>query len=244
MEAAISAQIAHAVNAVKAKGIRMAQGNIHGSILNEEIGPVITDLYRAAAEAAIKKYKPNIKAAFGFNAQFVADVLAYLAKFLLDKVVVPISRTTIDFIEGVLQKATQEGWGVDQTVKELENTEITKQRARLIVRTESIRAMNFSQLAAADSEEWEMEKMWIAIEDKRTRPTHSHAGVDGQRIPLYDKFSNGLMFPGDPNGSAKEVCNCRCTMGYFAARDLNGDLIPKKNKVMNIFTAINLNRAA
>ena len=29
-------------------------------------------------------------------------------------------------------------------------------------------------------------------------------------IPVDQVFSNGLMFPGDPEGDAGEVINCRC----------------------------------
>jgi hypothetical protein len=243
VESAIRNQIDAAVVAVKRNGVVSAQGNIHGSIINKEIGPIIADLYKTAANLAIRKYKPTMKG-FGINPQFINDVMNYFAKFLLNKVVNPISQTTIDFINKVLDQAIAEGWGVDQTVKELEESDEPKWRARLIVRTETVRATNFTQLSAADNSEWEMEKQWIAIEDKRTRASHSHAGVDGQRISLYEPFSNGLMFPGDPEGPPEETCNCRCTMGYFAARDLNGDLIPKKNKSLNLISALALNRAA
>src|SRR6185437_11480705 len=116
------------------------------------------------------------------NSSIVDEVLAYLKNYLLQKVVLPISRTTIDQIERVLQKAQREGLGVDETVKELEDEDLTKFRARLIVRTETVKATNITQLAAADNEDFEMDKQWIAIEDRRTRLSHSHAGVDGQRI--------------------------------------------------------------
>lgn len=243
VEAAIHSQIAHAVHAVRTRGIHAAQGNIHGSIMNDEIGAVITELYHVAAKLAIRKYKPNIKA-FGATADFISKVLAFFKKYLLDKVVLPISRTTSDRIEEVLQEAVSEGWGVDQTVKEFEDTDITKFRARLIVRTETVKATNFTQLAAADMEDYEMEKQWIAVEDRRTRRSHSHAGVDGERQDLDQPFSNGLMFPGDPEGDAAEVCNCRCTLGYFAKRDLNGKLIPKTTPPLDILSRINMNRAA
>ena len=51
-------------------------------------------------------------------------------------------------------------------------------------------------------------KQWDATLDGKTRP--SHRRVDGEIVELDEAFSNGLMFPGDPNGRAGEVINCRC----------------------------------
>lgn len=240
---ALQSQIKHAVHSVKTRGIHSAQGNIHGSILNEGIGKAVTDIYHAAAKLAIRKYKPN-KKAFGATQDFIDSVLAYFKKNLLDNVVSPISQTTIKQIEDVLQKAVAGGWGVDKTVKELEDSPITKNRARMIVRTETVKAANFTQLAAADMEDYEMEKQWIAVEDGRTRRSHSHAGVDGERQDLDQPYSNGLMFPGDPKGEAAEVINCRCTQGFFAKRDLSGKLIPKKSPPLDILTRMQINQAA
>ena len=53
-------------------------------------------------------------------------------------------------------------------------------------------------------------KQWDSTLDARTRD--SHAKVDGEIKELEEKFSNGLMFPGDPNGKAAEVINCRCAL--------------------------------
>lgn len=53
-------------------------------------------------------------------------------------------------------------------------------------------------------------KQWLATKDSRTR--HSHHDVDGEIVGPDDKFSNGLRYPGDPNGAASEVYNCRCTL--------------------------------
>lgn len=55
-----------------------------------------------------------------------------------------------------------------------------------------------------------LKKSWIATLDGRTR--HSHAILDGEQVDNEKKFSNGCMFPGDPNGPAAEVYNCRCTL--------------------------------
>ena len=53
-------------------------------------------------------------------------------------------------------------------------------------------------------------KSWIATGDNRTR--ESHQNVNGELVPLDKPFSHGLMYPGDPMGSANEIVNCRCAM--------------------------------
>lgn len=64
-------------------------------------------------------------------------------------------------------------------------------------------------------------KQWDASLDARTRD--SHAKVDGEIRELDKKFSNGLMFPGDPSGRAAEVVNCRCALLQRARWALDDD---------------------
>lgn len=54
-----------------------------------------------------------------------------------------------------------------------------------------------------------LKKEWIATEDSRTRETHRK--IDREKVDYDKPFSNGLMYPGDPNGDPAEVYNCRCT---------------------------------
>lgn len=54
----------------------------------------------------------------------------------------------------------------------------------------------------------DMEIEWCATLDERTR--ESHRELDGERIELGERFSNGLEYPGDPSGDPGEVYNCRC----------------------------------
>ena len=53
-------------------------------------------------------------------------------------------------------------------------------------------------------------RQWESTLDGRTRD--SHARVDGEIREVGEKFSNGLMFPGDPSGAAAEVIHCRCAL--------------------------------
>lgn len=82
-------------------------------------------------------------------------------------------------------------------------------------RTAMTAAQNAGRYVAMhDAEEMgiKVKKLWIATLDSRTRD--SHAALDGEAVAIDEEFSNGLMYPGDPDGPAAEVWNCRCAMGY------------------------------
>lgn len=88
-----------------------------------------------------------------------------------------------------------------------------KNNAMRIARTEGHRIQMQSQMDACDkakSKGADVVKQWDATLDGNTRD--SHKIVDGEIRKLDEKFSNGLMFPGDAHGSAAEVCNCRCSL--------------------------------
>lgn len=55
-----------------------------------------------------------------------------------------------------------------------------------------------------------IKKQWLAALDLRTRG--SHRRLDGETVELDAEFSNGLKYPGDPDGPGSEVYNCRCTL--------------------------------
>lgn len=70
-------------------------------------------------------------------------------------------------------------------------------------------------------------KKWDSTLDGRTRD--SHAMVDGEVKELEEKFSNGLMFPGDPSGRAAEVIHCRCALQEVFRLDLNSGFTKMNN---------------
>lgn len=83
--------------------------------------------------------------------------------------------------------------------------------AKRIVRTEGHRIQQTSADDArrgAIAKGADVVKQWDAALDSRTRD--SHARVDGEIREEDEKFSNGLLYPGDPAGKAEEVINCRC----------------------------------
>lgn len=103
-------------------------------------------------------------------------------------------------------------------------TNISKRNASRIVRTEGHRitetAAHHAQQKAVDCGA-DVAKIWDSTMDGRTRP--SHIKVDGEIREVDEKFSNGLMFPGDPSGRAAEVINCRCRARTDAKWALTAD---------------------
>lgn len=59
----------------------------------------------------------------------------------------------------------------------------------------------------------EMEKVWLATLDDRTRD--AHVELDGVAVPIDEPFENSIgkiMYPADPDADDENVYNCRCTM--------------------------------
>ena len=112
-----------------------------------------------------------------------------------------------------------------QTAKQLAGqTRIGYNKAVRIARTEGHRIQTTATMDVmeqAKEKGADVVKQWDATLDDRTR--ESHMAVDGQIREVDEAFSNGLMFPGDPDGGAAEVVNCRCALLQRARWALDED---------------------
>ena len=88
-------------------------------------------------------------------------------------------------------------------------------RARRIARTEIISASNLGSLEGAYSTGLEFRKQWLSTPDERTRRDHEDAnGQEVDKGAFFVVGGDNLQVPGDPNGSAAQTINCRCTQIY------------------------------
>ena len=125
--------------------------------------------------------------------------------------------------DAALQRAEDSGVPLTQDQIDAMTTSYTNRalrfRAEAIARTEAIAALHEAQkqsiqqavdTGALDPDNVSM--IWRTTHDKRTR--ESHKAMDGQVRKMGEMFITGdgneLEFPGDPNGPAEEVINCRC----------------------------------
>ena len=104
-----------------------------------------------------------------------------------------------------------QGKSIKEISLDLQNRMVTMNQTSAIrtARTAFTGAQNAGRLdsyVSAEKMGIKLKKEWLATLDGRTR--HSHAMLDGEQVDNEKKFSNGCMFPGDPNGPASEVYNC------------------------------------
>lgn len=230
---------------IKNHGLDKAKSNLEQSIGFDGLNKPILNIYKIVgsyfADKTLYELRVEENKGFGINIDWVNEILNYFNSLLLSKAVIPITETTKIMIRYVLIKAESEGWGVDKIVRELNSDELVLWRARMIVRTETNKAMFYGQKLGESKSEYESVKGWVSAKDHRTR--HSHREMDGKVINTNDKFMvpvyrsiggvqiragfDMMELPGDPSASAGNVINCRCT-SYRRLKRENGQLVLKK----------------
>lgn len=130
-----------------------------------------------------------------------------------------------NIIRGILDESDTGGWGISELTSNIFR-EVGQHlrgngydRARAIAQTEMISASNQASTDAADkitsANGLKYRKYWSTSGLPGIRETHLQAeSYSDERNGLEpdEAFQNGLLYPGDPNGAAEEVINCRCTI--------------------------------
>ena len=129
------------------------------------------------------------------------------------------------------------GDSVQRMAKDLKTVaNMNKGQAIRTARTMTTGAENAGRMEAyheAEDKGIQMQKLWIATLDDRTRDAHIE--LDGVAVDIDEPFVNSIgkiMFPADPDCDDPENCyNCRCTMvaqikGY--SKDLSGRQMSEK----------------
>jgi hypothetical protein len=172
---------------------------------------------------------------------FAYTILKYLETQGLDQLAYDITNTTKEQIRRFLIQSAEQNYTLPETIALLKTAGITDYRAELIARTETGRAANIGSMVGATSTGLVTIKEWIAAKDNRTRripiDQFDHLNMDGTKIPMDATFKlqnkkggfDLMLHPCDSSGSAGDVCNCRCTLGYEAQRDRNGKLLRLEN---------------
>lgn len=157
-----------------------------------------------------------------YNRVDFADVLKNVRKFYpdtLDKAK-DAAYNSKKFRQAII-RSLNNGAGVPQMAKDIQAVIDTNESAAIMrARTAATGAQNKSRLDSLRYAEKtfgiKYVKVWDSSHDSRVRPSHQR--LTGEEREIDEPFSNGLMYPGDPSGSWKEVANCRCKVKYKKVR--------------------------
>lgn len=132
-------------------------------------------------------------------AKFAATETAFLVK--------NVSDTTKDAIRAALSAGLEAGKSTAEIARDIaESGGFAPSRAKLIARTESTRSFNGGPTETlklhAKATGRKYTKTWATAGDARVRDEHS--AMEGETVDVDEKFSNGLLYPGEPN--------CRCAV--------------------------------
>lgn len=209
---------------LRRKWLKHASDEIYIKIVKAKNDPPSLDeLTRDLSDEKLKRYiEKYMKAALQKGIDSVnRDSVSFSmsddkAIYALSKRLTKITRIN-DTIRDDLRKMFVDLMKEEKQLSELELAEVIRDsmegildnadsRARTIARTETHGAYADGRWESAKSTE-PYGKEWIDSRDSNVRDEHA---IDGEKRLWNDAFSNGLMYPGDPEGNAGNVINCRC----------------------------------
>ena len=191
-------------------------------ITDQPIRDAFNDVYVKVAGGFAVLTNQQLKSAKGYRVKdlVVSDYEDFLQAWVASHAgerIVGITQTSQDLMSRIIQRAFDEGMGIDEA-KRLINKQFPQYsiaRSAVIARTEIVSASNLGSISSARATGLTLNKVWLATRDSRTRD--DHASADMQKVGINEMFNVGgenLEFPGDPFGSPGNVINCRCTLFF------------------------------
>lgn len=169
--------------------------------------PFIEDFVKSAGQQALALVAPA--ETFDETSKRVQDYLENRSKFMGSET----TKTTLEKLSRTLAEGIAGDEGIQQLVDRVDAVfdDFPLYRSQMIARTEATSANNLGFTEAYKQSGVANAKEWIATTDSRTRDSHNVA--NGEIVKLDDKFSTGLLYPGDGSGDPDETVNCRCVLG-------------------------------
>jgi len=205
---------------------------IAGNVKESQIKEMYKEIYTALIEPQYKRTTRQIKAEIDFEI-IINQWLNTNAGIRI----ISVHQTLIESIIKVIADGYENNLSVADITRNLQNRfGWYKAQALRIARTETTTATNLGTLLSAQDSEYELEKTWISAQDNRTRrPPKSpfdHLDMNGVKVDALQPFFVGgeeLEYPGDPNGLAGNIINCRCKIVFTIKEDADGLPIRKIN---------------
>ena len=207
------------------------QSLIYANVTEAQIKEMYKEIYVTVCKPHYKRIEKSIKLDIDFEA-----IISQWLNTNAGLRIVSVHSTLIESIIKVIQDGYDSNISVADITRNLQNRfGWFKPQALRIARTETTTATNYATVLAAKNSDLVLEKTWISVQDNRTRrPPNSmfdHLDMNGQVVSETGMFFVGgeeIEYPGDPNGKAGNIINCRCKVVFTTKEDENGLPIRKK----------------
>lgn len=213
---------------------------INISITEDDIRKMYREIYQTIGIDYGNKINNQLEKTKKANVLFNNELLKEILLFLSSDGGVRITSVRDTLVSDVI-KSIQKSLGENGTVIDLRNAiqsiisknqTFYKWQSLRIARTETTTSSNFAAMKTAELSDLVLDKIWISVQDNRTRIIpYDHLDMDNQKQELNKPFFVGgekIQYPGDPLASGGNTINCRCTLGFDPKRDADGMLILKK----------------
>jgi HK97 family phage portal protein len=186
----------------------------------------------AAGKVFSKRLMPHVEAALQLGADAaIAEIggdawnmqRPEVVDWLEDKElqVTTLPKTMHADLKAILERGVEDGVGADEIARRIQDNaeDYASFRAQCVARTETVGANNYGALDCYEANGAEV-KEWVTANDDLVRGNdrgdefdHTAAHGEQQKISAdFEATGESLQFPGDPAGSAGNICNCRCTL--------------------------------
>lgn len=196
--------------------------NTHAKKLFDILSGLWIDAGNASVSGTFKIAKSFLGIEFkrDITTPIVDAAIADWIRVFAPRRITEITSTTGNDIRRIVANAREEGLSERDTAKLIREVAPIKSasRAQTIARTEAHGSSQGISLDVANQTDIPMVKVWLS--DQRESAREDHLDVNGQKRPLGQPFDVGgeqLEYPGDPSGSAENVINCVCVIGYEVA---------------------------
>lgn len=175
---------------------------------NKKLKELTRPLYETIMAMSGKQISDELGGLFVFN---LTD--PQMVEFLNTKLI-KVTEIT-DTIQAQLKETLREGIALNETVSELQDRikttfNFASNRSLTIARTETAETSSGVRFIAMKEEGVEAQE-WVSARDDHVRQPpesiYNHA-IDGEKVKIGEKFSNGLLYPSDVNGEPGNCINC------------------------------------
>lgn len=167
------------------------------------------DLYRVAMAVTAQVAGDVLEATGLAPDAYDAAVTAKFLRAVADSRAGKINAVTLAQIEEALADPGDDGDGNPVRTPAKVFDDVESGRGEAIAVTLLTTFAGFATMEAAKQNSATATKTWVV---NSKNPRSEHAAMNGETVPVGEKFSNGADWPGDPVLGADGVANCRCSV--------------------------------